>query len=86
MYIKVHNGENGMVVAACDKELVGKILEEGDKFLDLDTYRDFYVGEICEEKDLKDKLTDFSSANLVGSKSVRIAVGMESLAMMTSCI
>jgi hypothetical protein len=76
MYVKVHDGESGKVVAACDKELVGKILEEGDKFLDLDTYRNFYVGEISEEGKLKENLAEFASANLVGSKSVGVAVDM----------
>ncbi len=76
MYVKVHDGESGRIVAACDKKLIGKVLEEGDKFLDLDTYRNFYVGEISEEEKLKETLSSFASANLVGSKSVGIAVSM----------
>lgn len=76
MYVKVHDGESGRIVAACDRELVGRILEEGDKYLDLDTYRGFYVGELSGEERLKEKLSDFASANLVGRKSVDIAVGM----------
>lgn len=76
MYVKVHDGEGGRVVAACDRELVGRILEEGDRFLDLDTYRSFYVGELGKEAELKRHLSEFSSANLVGSRSVAIAVEM----------
>ena len=76
MYIKVHDGESGRIVAACDKELVGKILEEGDKFLDPDTYRGFYVGQLSREAELKERLSEFASANLVGSRSVGIAVEM----------
>ena len=76
MYVKVHDGESGRVVAACDRELVGKVLEEGDKFLDLDTYRNFYVGQISEGPELKKHLSEFASANLVGTKSVGIALGM----------
>lgn len=76
MYVKVHDGESGRIVAACDRELVGKILEEGDRFLDLDTYRNFYVGELSLETKLREHLSEFASANLVGSRSVGIAVAM----------
>jgi hypothetical protein len=76
MYVKVHDGESGRVVAACDRELVGQVLEEGDKYLDLNTYRNFYVGELSGEEKLKEKLSDFASANLVGRRSVGIAVGI----------
>jgi hypothetical protein len=76
MYLKVHDGENGRVVAACDRELIGKVLEDGDRFLDLGAYKEFYVGDVSEEEEVRKTLSEFSSANLVGKKSVGIALSM----------
>ena len=74
MYLKVHETEKGKIVAACDKELVGKVLEEEGICIDLDSYRDFYVGNTATKDEIKDALKEFSSANLVGKKVVGIAV------------
>jgi len=74
MYLKIHETDKGKIVAACDRELIGRVLEEGDVCLDLKTYKDFYVGELADKNSIKEALADFSSANLVGKKVVGIAV------------
>lgn len=74
MYLKVHEGQGKKIVAVCDKELVGRVLEEGDKFIDLDTYRSFYVGKLSTRKEVSDALEDFSSANFVGRKAVGVVL------------
>ncbi|MFH1222183.1 MAG: DUF424 family protein [Candidatus Micrarchaeota archaeon] len=75
MYLKIHNTKEGKIVAACDKELIGTVLEQkGGACMDLKTYRNFFVGELAAEEQLKAALRDFSSANLVGKKVVGIAV------------
>jgi len=74
MYLKIHETDKGKIVAACDKELIGQILEEGDMYMDLKAYKDFYVGELADRNSVKNALSSFSSANLVGKKVVGIAV------------
>lgn len=77
MYLRVHENEGGRVVAVCDRELIGKILEEGRVHMDLDKYREFYIGEQAEEDDVKTALKEFASANLVGKKAVGVALSLE---------
>ncbi|MBI2079327.1 DUF424 family protein [Candidatus Micrarchaeota archaeon] len=74
MYLKIHNSKNQTIVAACDAAILGKILEEGEKFLDLRTHQDFYKGTKITELDLRQALKNFDSANLVGEKVINIAV------------
>jgi hypothetical protein len=76
MYLKVHQNPKGSIVAACDEELVGKILEDKKHYMDIDKYRGFYVGEKAGEKELEKALSRFSSANLVGKGPVDIAIKM----------
>jgi len=76
MYLKVHENPQGRVVAVCDKELIGKILDDGKTHMDLDKYRNFYIGEKIGENELKEKLGDFNSANLVGKKAVGVAISI----------
>lgn len=77
MYLKVHNTKQGRIVAACDKELLGKILDDGKAYLDLEMHRGFYEGVLCNPDDLKKELKQFSSANLVGEKAVKTALELE---------
>ena len=75
--MKVHSRQGEKIVALCDKELLGKVLKEGETVLDLENYREFYEGEEASEEKAKEHLKDASSANLVGKKSVKIALEME---------
>jgi hypothetical protein len=78
MYIKIHESYR-KVVALSDSELLGKILEEGKKQLDL--RENFYKGELVEEKRaielLKDLALDDATFNIVGKKSVNAALKAE---------
>jgi|YelNatPaOPRAMG01_1025707.scaffolds.fasta_scaffold05377_2 hypothetical protein len=74
MYINVHNTREGRIVAACDKELIGKVLDDGKIHLDLKAYKSFYVGKPATAAELKKELENFSSANLVGKKAVSVAL------------
>ncbi|MBN2122242.1 DUF424 family protein [Candidatus Micrarchaeota archaeon] len=74
MYLKVRESPEGNVVAACDRELIGKVLEEGDSVLDLKAHSSFYVGEIAGQEQVRAALGDFASANLVGEKAVGVAL------------
>ncbi|MBD3390095.1 DUF424 family protein, partial [Candidatus Micrarchaeota archaeon] len=65
MYLKVSEKEGNRIVAACDRELLGKVFVEGEAMLDLETYREFYAGGEATEEDVGKALEKFSSANLV---------------------
>ena len=77
MYIKIHETKHGRIVAACDKQLLGKVLEEGDIRLDLAAHRNFYEGVLADSNALKNELKRFTSANLVGEKAVKAALELE---------
>ncbi len=74
MYLKIHESPRGKVVAVCDKELIGKILEDENTAMDLKNYSGFYVGEHVGKDDVEKALEKFSSANIVGKKSVGVAL------------
>jgi len=76
MYLKIHETGAGRIVAVCDKELIGRVLEGGNAVMDLDRYRGFYVGDEAGEKEVRDALGKFSSANLVGKNAVKVAISM----------
>ncbi len=77
MYMKVHETSKGKIVAACDKDLLGKVLDDGNAYLDLKMHQRFYEGELVGEKELEDALAKFQSANLVGKRSVSVALRLK---------
>lgn len=76
MYLKMHEKGGQKVLAACDKELIGKVLEEKGACLYLAKFASFYKGELCTEDILLSKMSLASSINLVGRKAV--AAGLRS--------
>lgn len=76
MFMRIHENPAGKVVAVCDEELLGKVLEDKKGFMDLERYRGFYAGEKADEIAVREALGRFGSANLVGRKSVGIALDM----------
>ncbi len=63
------------MLAACDSELFGKCLETEDLKLDLGT--EFFNGEKVTEDEFCSMLVQATSANLVGPRTVELAVKME---------
>lgn len=72
MYHKIHSVSGQRILAACDKELVGKNLKE--KEVDFFVSPGFYKGELIGGEELKKLLRESDSANLVGEKAVGIAL------------
>lgn len=60
------------MVAACDKEILGEILSEGE--LEIHVKEDFYKGEVRDHDELAELLSTASIANLVGNRAVEAAV------------
>ncbi|MFH1520083.1 MAG: DUF424 family protein [Candidatus Micrarchaeota archaeon] len=77
IYLKVHEDNGKRIIAVCDKDLIGKVLKDKKGYMDLNTYRGFYVGKEVEDDEVKKELKNFSSINMVGEQSVRIALEMD---------
>jgi hypothetical protein len=76
MYLKIHESGNQRIVAACDEDLMGRELADGKRYLDLDKHRSFYLGDKVDAAGLKKALGSFTSANLVGKNTVKVAMEM----------
>ena len=76
MFLKIHEGSGTKVVAVCDEDLIGRVLEGEGVFMDLDRYRGFYIGEKAGPDEVKRALAGFGSANVVGKESVGVVLKM----------
>ncbi len=76
MYLKLHENDAGksVIAALCDKELLGKVYREKELVLDLERYAAFYKGEITGEEEAARALKKAVSMNLVGRRSVGLAL------------
>ena len=73
MIVKLHKtNDNQMLLAICDSDLIGKKFEEGKKQLDLTS--DFYKGEEKTEQETADLMRNSYIMNIVGEKSVQLAI------------
>ncbi len=65
MHCRRHEMNGRVVFALCDKELIGKIIKDEKRIINLKDYAEFYIGNDA------DLLGDhFESINAVGKKSV----------------
>jgi hypothetical protein len=69
--VKMYRSRDDVVVAACDKDLLGKVFYEGE--LKLEVLPAFYQGEDADAEMLISRLKMASIANLVGEKVCQIA-------------
>ncbi len=74
MYAKKYRVRNEVVVAICDKELIGSVLKEGELVLDLKKHSSFYMGELVTPREASELLKEATSINLVGEKAVGLAI------------
>lgn len=72
MILRVHKRGKHIVVAACDEDILGKTFKCGE--LKIHVSEKFYGDELCEEKELIAALRSCTSANLVGKKTVDVAI------------
>jgi hypothetical protein len=73
MLVKLHKKDKRTIVAVCDKDLIGKLLEESGKQLDLRS--DFYKGEERSVQEIGDLMRNADGVNLVGEEA--IALGLQ---------
>ena len=76
VYLKVHStgarAGNRYVIAICDKDLIGKTIE--NKKYKINITERFYKGEEMEEDKVIKILKDANNVNIMGKKSVAIAL------------
>ncbi|MHC1611376.1 MAG: DUF424 domain-containing protein [Candidatus Methanospirareceae archaeon] len=72
IYVKEYDSSYGLLVAVCDKDLVGKTFKEGGLLLKIS--EDFYKGEEATEEEVVDSLKHARIANLVGKRAIKCAV------------
>ncbi len=72
MYMKKYDAEGQLVVAVCDKNIIGKKFREGELVLKLD--ESFYKGEEASTEEVKDALSSATIANIAGEKAIACAV------------
>lgn len=72
MYMKKYDTEGQLIVAVCDKNIIGKKFREGELALKLDEC--FYKGDEASEKEVKEALSCATIANIAGEKSIACAV------------
>jgi len=72
MYIKIYKNGEHFLVAACDKEVLGKTLKHGNAVVEIS--RAFYEGEYVSEEELQKSLVKATTANLFGEKTIKCAI------------
>ena len=77
VYLRLHSTEGLDMLAMCDSDLLGRVLNNDDGLeLNLKDYSEFYVGEllIAQEAERRISKDNIGPANIVGSLSIEIAV------------
>jgi len=72
MILRVHRRGKDVVVAACDEDLIDRTFRCGE--LRLNVSSSFYGTETCDEDEFLAALRLCTSANLVGERTIEIAV------------
>jgi len=72
MYLKLHNIGSEIMVAACDRELIGNTFIEGE--LTIHVSKEFYKGEPATEAEVIDALQKATIANLLGENAISCGV------------
>ena len=72
IFLKVHRSGGQVLVAACDKEVLGLSFSSGKVCIEVS--RSFYCGKLVDIKELRAALNEASIGNLTGNNVVSAAV------------
>jgi len=72
MILRERSTEEGLLVAVCDSDVLGESFEDGD--VSLTVTEEFYGGEEVEEAAVVASLRRATVANLVGERTVALAI------------
>ncbi|MGC8538126.1 MAG: DUF424 family protein [Candidatus Micrarchaeia archaeon] len=76
IYIRFHNTDDGLILAMCDSLLIDKVLEEGEVYIDIKDYSEFYKGDLVEPGQAKALIVkdEIRAANIIGDEAVDVAI------------
>ncbi|AQL42648.1 hypothetical protein BV210_07960 [Halorientalis sp. IM1011] len=72
MILNERDTEEGLLVSVCDPDVLGETFENGEVSLTVEA--DFYDGEEVDEEAVVDSLARCAVANIVGTRSVEVAI------------
>lgn len=72
MFMKQYETDTQLIVAVCDKELIGKKFQQGELTLKLEP--SFYKGADASESEVKEALSCATIANIAGERAIACAV------------
>ena len=72
MYLKIHQSGTEIIVAVCDKDILGKKLKHGN--VNVVISEGFYKGDIASEEQVITALVNARTANLFGERTVACAI------------
>ncbi|HEC82294.1 MAG TPA: DUF424 family protein [Thermoplasmatales archaeon] len=72
--IKIYSYQNEILVAACDAEILGKTLKDGE--MEFHVSKEFYMDVLGDEEMLKRAMEKATIGNLVGSRTVKCGIEM----------
>jgi hypothetical protein len=72
MLVNERDTDEGLLVSVCDPEVLGETFENGDVSLTVDEA--FYDGREADEQAVVDSLSRCAVANIVGTRSVAVAI------------
>ncbi|MCL5429988.1 MAG: DUF424 family protein [Candidatus Marsarchaeota archaeon] len=77
IYIKVHDSQNGTLIAMCDSDMINKVLKEGEVVIDIKSYGSFYSGKLVDSREAAKIVRgtkNVFSANIIGKESIGVAI------------
>ncbi len=72
IFCKLHVLHGKSVLACCDQELTGKTVRDGE--IEFSIRESFYKGKKVDKTELKQRMEEADSINLVGKKTVAVAL------------
>ena len=72
MYIKIHESELSVLLAVCDRELIGKTVRGCGLKLEISEH--FYKGELADISQVQAALMEVTTANIIGERSIEAAI------------
>ncbi|MBU4341065.1 MAG: DUF424 family protein [Candidatus Altiarchaeota archaeon] len=72
IYVKIHRSGNDILLAACDKEVLGNTPTDGEFCLNVD--EKFYEDMLVDVEELAELMAEATIANLTGNEVVEKAV------------
>ena len=72
MFAKIHNNGMFQVLAICDEDLIGKVIEDRD--IKIEISESFYKGEKKNEKEVLKLMQNSGNINMIGNNCIKIAI------------